>query len=54
MTGYNSGVVIYLDTCLEFGKYQGEVVQDILDDDPDYIQWLIDNFDVDEEVIDAL
>ena len=50
MSLYNEGMVIFLDTCLEFGKYQGETVEDIIEDDPEYIEWLIDTFDVSEEV----
>lgn len=50
MNQYNEGIRLYLDSCLEFGKYQGETVRDILEDDPEYIEWLIDTFDVDEEV----
>lgn len=50
MNSYNSGIVICLDTCLEFGKYQGETVADIVEDDTEYIEWLIDTFEVSEEV----
>ena len=32
--------VLELDTLLEFGKYQGLSVSEILEDDPDYIDWL--------------
>lgn len=26
-----------------FGKYKGKTVQEILEDDPTYVRWLIDN-----------
>lgn len=32
---------------LTFGKYRGETIQDILDNDPLYIVWLSDNTDLD-------
>lgn len=30
---------------LQFGKYKGEQVQDIIEKDPDYIRWCLDNID---------
>ena len=47
---YFDGVIYDLDTVMEFGKYQGETVEDISDHDADYIEWLIDTFEVTDEV----
>lgn len=27
----------------EFGKYKGEALTDIIDDDPNYVDWLLEN-----------
>lgn len=32
---------------MRFGKFQGDTLQDILDNDPLYICWLSDNTDMD-------
>ena len=32
-----------LDSLLDFGKHEGEQVEDIVEDHPDYVRWLIDN-----------
>ncbi len=30
---------------MPFGKYKGDTLSQIADDDPDYLQWLLDNAD---------
>ena len=32
-----------LDDVFSFGKHNGDQVEDVTDDDPDYIAWLIEN-----------
>lgn len=49
---YFESVLYDLDTVMEFGKYQGETVEDINDHDSGYIEWLIDTFEVTDEVRD--
>jgi uncharacterized protein (DUF3820 family) len=39
---YYFGVVLCLDTELEFGKYQSLPVSEVIDNDAEYIEWLID------------
>lgn len=42
---------------LTFGKHQGETLQDVIDDDPQYIEWIIENiptFDLDTITMDYL
>ena len=48
--------VLGLDSVFTFGKYKGEQVEDILDDDREYIVWLTESTDVefDTEVYDIL
>ena len=47
---YHDNITYDLDTVMEFGKYQGETVEDINDNDSGYIEWLRDTFDVTDEV----
>ena len=35
--------MIELDDCFEFGKYVGEEVEDVIEDHPHYIEWLVNN-----------
>lgn len=32
-----------LDSIFKFGKYKGQELEDIIEDDPGYIRWLMDN-----------
>lgn len=32
-----------LDTIMPFGKHQGSMIEDIIDDDPDYMAWMYEN-----------
>ncbi len=32
-----------LDSILSFGKYKGYQIEDVIEDDPKYISWLIEN-----------
>lgn len=45
-----------LDEVFSFGKHAGRQVEDVLDDDREYIVWLIEekNFDFDEEVMEKV
>lgn len=42
---------LQLDDIIGFGKYKGEMVEDLIEDDPQYLAWLYeqdqDMFDVD-------
>jgi hypothetical protein len=33
------------DDPMPFGKFKGETISDLLDDEPEYIRWLIDKTD---------
>jgi uncharacterized protein (DUF3820 family) len=41
----------HMSSYMPFGKYQGKRIDEIIEDDPKYIQWAIDNlnFSIDEE-----
>jgi len=43
----------YLDSIMPFGKHTGEMIEDLLSDDPDYLAWMYeqDNISFDLEVI---
>lgn len=45
-----------LDSILPFGKYRGYQLEDVIQDDPNYISWLVDNtnYSFDEEVMQLL
>ena len=30
-----------LDDCFTFGKHDGDQLEDVIGDDPDYIEWLV-------------
>ena len=48
---YYDNLYLDIDDSMEFGKYQGESIDIILDEDPDYIVWLIEQgVDVSAEV----
>ncbi len=32
-----------LDDCFEFGKCQAEMLEDVMNDEPSYIVWALDN-----------
>jgi hypothetical protein len=32
-----------LDTLFTFGKYKGEMLEDVIHDSPNYIEWLVEN-----------
>jgi uncharacterized protein (DUF3820 family) len=52
---YYQGVTLDLDTELEFGKYKGLTVDEVIDDDAEYIEWLIDRgIDTSDEVKELL
>ncbi len=42
-----------IDDVLNFGKYSGRLVEDVIEEDPQYIAWCIDTdaAEFDEEVI---
>lgn len=41
----------HMSSYMPFGKYQGKRIDEVIEDDPKYIQWAIDNlnFSIDEE-----
>lgn len=46
-----------LDSLLKFGKYKGKVLEDVLNDDPEYLAWCLENiewFEVDETLADEI
>jgi hypothetical protein len=45
-----------LEGTLKFGKYKGQQVEDVVEDDPGYIRWLVENTDThfDDEVLETL
>lgn len=47
--------IITLDTTLWFGKYQGCELWEILEKDPDYVRWLVEEADkeLDNEAYEA-
>ena len=47
---YHENIIYDTDTVMEFGKYQGETVEDINESDSGYIEWLIDTFEVTDDV----
>ena len=36
------------DTVIIFGKYKGKTILEIWDEDPNYIEWMVDSFHDDE------
>ena len=41
-----------LDTILTFGKHEGAMIEDLIEDDPDYVAWMSDQeFNFDEKAI---
>lgn len=46
----------HMDSNMPFGKYQGKTIGDIIEEDPGYIKWVINNlnFSIDEECMDFL
>jgi len=46
-----------LDSILDFGKYKGRTVEDVLDEDPRYLLWALESverFETDAAVADAI
>lgn len=45
-----------LDDAFGFGKYKGEQVEDVIEDDPRYIAWCVENdiVEFDEEVMELI
>lgn len=35
--------ILGLDDEFKFGKHQGQQVEDVVEDDPDYIYWIVQN-----------
>ena len=55
MSGYYQNLYLEIDTCLEFGKYKGETVEEILTNDPSYLRWLAEEgVEMDEEILEEL
>jgi hypothetical protein len=51
-----SQLVMGLDDIFKFGKHKGDQLEDVLDDDPDYIAWCVENgvVDFDEVAMEAI
>ena len=45
-----------MDSFMPFGKYKGKAIGDIIEEDPCYIRWAVNNlnFNIDEECLDFL
>jgi len=45
-----------LDDFFAFGKHEGDQVEDVIEDDPSYIEWLVENgiCDFDEETLEVI
>ena len=45
-----------MDSFRPFGKYKGKAIGDIIEEDPCYIRWAVNNlnFSIDEECLDFL
>ena len=45
-----------MDSILNFGKHEGEQIEDLIEDDPEYLAWLIEDRqkEFDEEVMQVL
>ena len=48
--------VLKLDDEMTFGKHKGKQVEDLVEDDPSYIRWLVENAgtEFDNETLEAL
>lgn len=48
--------MLNLQSYLEFGKYSGTQLRELIHEDPDYVVWCIENevFEVDEETLEYL
>lgn len=46
----------HMDSSMPFGKYSGKTIGDIIEEDPGYIKWAVNNlnFSIDEECMDFL
>lgn len=45
-----------LEDCFKFGKHVGDQLEDVIEDDPNYIEWLVTNtgVDFDEEALERI
>ena len=45
-----------LDDLFPFGKHEGEQVEDVIHDDPSYIEWMVTNevFEFDNEALELI
>lgn len=45
-----------LDSILKFGRHKGKQLEDVIEDDPDYIEWMVDHgvADFDEETMELI
>ena len=51
-----SKATLGLDDLLPFGKHEGQQVEDVIHDDPSYIEWIVAGgvFDFDEETLELI
>ena len=36
-------MMMYFESTFQFGKHKGEMLEDVIEDDPSYIAWLCEN-----------
>lgn len=48
--------ILGLDSILNFGQHKGQQLEDLIEDQPDYVRWLIENEirDFDDEVLEVV
>lgn len=56
LRGFAVSSILSLDSVLDFGKHEGEQVEDLIDDHPSYMVWLVENEirEVDDEVLEIM
>ena len=47
---------LYFDSVFTFGKYKGDKVEDVIDNDPSYMAWMVENdvASLSSEVVESL
>lgn len=48
--------VLTLESDMPFGKHKGSQIEDLIEDEPEYVRWLCENTDIqfDDECLEAL
>lgn len=49
-------MVYDMDDSMPFGKYEQQTIEDVIEDDPDYMKWFAETFNIDftEEVLERI